>query len=52
MNKNYLLIKYENLINFPELEFKKIIKYLENLINKKFEKKILKIQLKKVVLII
>ena len=38
MNKNYLLIKYENLINFPELEFKKITKYLENLINKKFEK--------------
>jgi len=39
MNKNYLLIKYENLINFPELEFEKITKYLENLINKKFEKK-------------
>ena len=38
MNKNYLLIKYENLINFPELEFEKITKYLENLINKKFEK--------------
>ncbi len=39
MNKNYLLIKYENLINFPELEFEKITKYLENLINKKFERK-------------
>jgi len=38
MNKNYLLIKYENLINFPELEFEKITKYLENLINKKFDK--------------
>ena len=38
MNKNYLLIKYENLINFPEFEFEKITKYLENLINKKFEK--------------
>ena len=38
MNKNYLLIKYENLINSPELEFEKITKYLENLINKKFEK--------------
>ena len=38
MNKNYLLIKYENLINFPELEFEKITKYLENLINKKFKK--------------
>ena len=38
MNKNYLLIKYENLINFPELEFEKITAYLENLTNKKFEK--------------
>ena len=38
MNKNYLLIKYENLINFPELEFEKITNYLENLINRKFEK--------------
>ena len=38
MNKNYLLIKYENLINFPELEFEKITNYLESLINRKFEK--------------
>ena len=38
MSKNYLLIKYENLINFPELEFEKITKYLEILVNKKFKK--------------
>ena len=35
--KNYLLIKYENLQDNPELEFFKITKYIENLTNKKFE---------------
>tara|TARA_Y100000996_G_scaffold407455_1_gene385070 strand:+ start:874 stop:1707 length:834 start_codon:yes stop_codon:yes gene_type:complete len=39
MSKNYLLIKYENLINSPEIEFQKITNYLEKLLNKKFEKK-------------
>ena len=39
MSKNYLLIKYENLINSPETEFQKITNYLEKLLNKKFEKK-------------
>jgi len=31
--KNYLLIKYENLIENPETEFHKIISYLKNLLN-------------------
>jgi hypothetical protein len=36
MNKNYLLIKYENLINTPNSEFKKIANYLERLFKTKF----------------
>ncbi len=36
--KNYLLIKYENLINDPEKEFNKVINYLEKLINLKVDK--------------
>ena len=38
MNKNYLLVKYENLINSPEKEFQKITSFLEKLINVKFDK--------------
>ena len=34
--KNYLLIKYENLIDNPELEFDKIRFYLKNKLNLKF----------------
>jgi hypothetical protein len=37
--KNYLLIKYEDLQENPKKEFKKIIKYLENLTDKKFDDK-------------
>ena len=37
MNKNYLLVKYENLINSPEKEFQKITSFLEKLINVKFD---------------
>ena len=37
MEKNYLLIKYENLLENPYIEFKKITNYLEKLIDKKFE---------------
>ena len=36
MNKNFLLIKYENLINTPNSEFKKIANYLEKLFKTKF----------------
>ena len=36
MKKNYLLIKYENLINHPESEFKKISKFLEKNLKSKF----------------
>jgi len=36
MNKNFLLIKYENLINTPNSEFKKITNYLEKLFKTKF----------------
>jgi hypothetical protein len=36
MNKNFLLIKYENLINTPNSEFKKIANYLERLFKTKF----------------
>jgi len=35
--KNYLLIKYENLLNNPEPEYLKIIKYLKKTINFEFE---------------
>ena len=31
MEKNYLLIKYEDLLENPVIEFKKITNYLENL---------------------
>ena len=36
IKKNYLLIKYENLINNPQNEFRKISLYIENLVNIKF----------------
>jgi len=36
--KNYLIIKYENLLNQPENEFFKITNYLENISDLKFEK--------------
>tara|TARA_Y100000389_G_C17069946_1_gene321505 strand:- start:50 stop:385 length:336 start_codon:yes stop_codon:yes gene_type:complete len=39
MDKNYLLVKYENLLENPILEFKKITNYLEKLIDKKFDEK-------------
>jgi len=35
--KNYLLIKYENLLNDPEKEYLKITKYLKKTINFQFE---------------
>ena len=37
--KNYLLIKYEDLQENPEKEFKKIVNYLEKLTKKKFDEK-------------
>lgn len=40
--KNYLLIKYENLLENPYLEFEKISKYLENHLNVKFDEKKIK----------
>ena len=40
--KNYLLIKYENLLENPYLEFRKISKYLENHLNVKFDEKKIK----------
>ncbi len=36
MNKNFLLIKYENLLNAPNSEFKKIANYFERLFKTKF----------------
>ena len=39
MKKNYLQIKYENLVNNPEYEFGKIAKYLNENLNKYFEVK-------------
>ncbi len=39
MQKNYLLIKYENLIKKPQSEFKKISDYLEKIMNTKFSQK-------------
>ena len=36
IKKNYLLVKYEDLIEKPELEFKKIANYLEPLLKLKF----------------
>ncbi len=38
ITKNYLLIKYEDLIKDPNKEFFKISYYLENIMNTKFEK--------------
>ena len=40
--KNYLLIKYENLIEDPFNEFFKITKYLEKQLNTNFEQKKIK----------
>ena len=40
--KNYLLIKYEDLIKNPHTEFSKISKYLENHLNTKFDQKKIK----------
>ena len=37
LDKNYLLIKYENLLNKPEIEFKKITDYLETIGKFKFK---------------
>ncbi len=37
MNKNYLLVKYENLIENPKLEFTKVAKYIGDLIKLKFD---------------
>ena len=42
INKNYLLVKYESLINSPYDEFYKVAKYLENSINIKFDDKQIK----------
>ena len=36
--KNYLIIKYENLLNYPQNEFFKITNYLETISDLKFEK--------------
>ena len=42
MKKNYLLIKYENLLNYPEVEFKKISSFISKFLDLKFdEEKIL-----------
>jgi len=38
MNKNFLLIKYENLLLSPETEFQKIADHLEKLLKTKFNK--------------
>ena len=38
VKNNNLLIKYENLIDNPVVEFSKIVNFLENIIKKKFEK--------------
>ena len=42
INKNYLLVKYESLINSPYDEFYKVAKYLENTIKIKFDDKQIK----------
>ena len=42
IKKNYLLIRYENLIKKPEEEFNKIVIYLENILNTKIDKKKIK----------
>ena len=36
LKKNYLLVKYENLVEKPGIEFRKIANYLEVLLNRKF----------------
>ena len=38
LKKNYLLVKYENLINNPKDEFKKIADFISNLIRHNFNK--------------
>ncbi len=45
VNKNYLLIKYENLLNKPYDEFGKIVNYLENILKLKFDKNKIKISI-------
>ena len=39
IKKNFLLIKYENLISNPKNEFNKIVQYLQNLMNIEIDKK-------------
>ena len=39
VKKNYIIIKYENLIQNPEEEFNKLVIYLENILNIKIGKK-------------
>ena len=41
MKKNYLLIKYENLIINPKKEFKKVTDYLEELMGLNFSEKLI-----------
>ena len=38
IEKNYLLIKYENLLRSPEEEFEKITNYVEKIFDRKYEK--------------
>ena len=44
--KNYLLIKYENLVSEPEKEFRKISNYISELINLKIEDKKIELAIK------
>ena len=38
IKKNFLLIKYENLLSNPKIEFDKVVKYLQNLMSIEIEK--------------
>ena len=42
VKKNYIIIKYENLIQNPEEEFNKLVIYLENILNIKIDKRKIK----------
>ena len=36
MKKNFLLIKYENLVIYPDIEFRKITNFLQEILKIKF----------------
>ena len=47
MSENFLLIKYEDLLMYPDNEFAKIVKFLSSILNIEFNKNIITEAIKK-----